>query len=186
MFARDWQARFLSHLDIMRLFGRALRRSGLPVYFTEGFNPKPKVSYESPPLPMGHTSACERFSFKTTSTVVAAESFVLLHRTMPDGMRFLSIVENAVDRLPIAMRYEVYLAGEPDIAGVKELKMVESVAKLDEDITLPADIPRIYSHRIVISIPTGEGYAKPEKILLAAVEGIPAHYHRAELFNTSE
>lgn len=60
VFARLWEARFLSHLDLMRGIARAMRRTGLPIYFTEGFNPKPKISYCTQPLSVGHTSQCER------------------------------------------------------------------------------------------------------------------------------
>jgi radical SAM-linked protein len=43
-FAKTGAMRFISHLDLMRLFMRALRRADLPVKITEGFNPHPKVS----------------------------------------------------------------------------------------------------------------------------------------------
>lgn len=38
--------RYISHLDLMRLFTRALRRSGLPLKMTEGFNPHPRMRIE--------------------------------------------------------------------------------------------------------------------------------------------
>lgn len=46
-FSRGDQVRFLSHLDIMKAFERAIRRAGIPVAFSEGFNPHPRMSFAS-------------------------------------------------------------------------------------------------------------------------------------------
>ncbi len=43
-FAKRGQMKFISHLDLMRLLTRALRRAGLPIKLTQGFNPHPKLS----------------------------------------------------------------------------------------------------------------------------------------------
>ena len=48
-FSKCGAVRFISHLDLMRAFERALRRAGLPLRMTEGFNPRPKMSF---PLPL--------------------------------------------------------------------------------------------------------------------------------------
>ena len=52
------EVRFLSHLDMIRELERNFRRAGVPVLYTEGYSPHPKVS-ASPPLPLGWTSANE-------------------------------------------------------------------------------------------------------------------------------
>ena len=49
---------FISHLDMMRTFERAFRRADLPVAFTQGFNPRPKISF-TPALSVGITSSSE-------------------------------------------------------------------------------------------------------------------------------
>ncbi len=46
------EARYIAHLDLTRVFDRALRRAGIEVAFSEGFNPHPKISF-GPPLPVG-------------------------------------------------------------------------------------------------------------------------------------
>jgi hypothetical protein len=51
-YAKQDSARFLSHLELVRVFSRALRRSGLPLVFTQGFSPHPRVSY-GPSLGVG-------------------------------------------------------------------------------------------------------------------------------------
>ncbi|HOC93978.1 MAG TPA: TIGR03936 family radical SAM-associated protein [bacterium] len=86
LFGKKWEARLLSHLDVMRALSRALRRSGLPIYFTEGFNPKPKVSYLTQPLALGHTSECERFRFMLEEEKSVEEALPALAAKMPPGL----------------------------------------------------------------------------------------------------
>ncbi|MDZ7722969.1 MAG: TIGR03960 family B12-binding radical SAM protein [candidate division KSB1 bacterium] len=57
-YRRGSEMRFVSHLDMLRLFERALRRAQIPVVFTEGYNPHPKVAF-GPPLSVGMTSEAE-------------------------------------------------------------------------------------------------------------------------------
>ncbi|NLC39201.1 MAG: DUF2344 domain-containing protein, partial [Clostridia bacterium] len=51
-YSRCGTARFLSHLEMLRLFERSFRRASLPLAFSRGFNPHPKISF-GPPLPVG-------------------------------------------------------------------------------------------------------------------------------------
>ena len=57
-FTKSGTARFLSHLDMVKLFIKALRRAGIKVAYSEGFNPQPQMQF-SPPLSIGTTSECE-------------------------------------------------------------------------------------------------------------------------------
>ena len=57
-FSRGEKLKYLSHLDLMRLWERALRRAGLPAAYSEGFSPHPRISLASP-LAVGVTSRAE-------------------------------------------------------------------------------------------------------------------------------
>lgn len=57
-FARGEAIKFISHLDLMRLWQRALRRAGMPLAYSGGFNPHPRMSLAAP-LPIGVTSEAE-------------------------------------------------------------------------------------------------------------------------------
>ena len=59
-YRRGNEVMFLSHLDMLRMFERAMRRAEIPLVYTAGFNPRPKISY-SPPLATGFTSDAEYF-----------------------------------------------------------------------------------------------------------------------------
>jgi len=62
-FAKGEAMRFVSHLDVMRTWERALRRSELPLAFTQGHHPHIKMSF-GPPLPLGFRSRAEVFDLE--------------------------------------------------------------------------------------------------------------------------
>jgi radical SAM family uncharacterized protein/radical SAM-linked protein len=82
-----WQkghaVRFTSHLDCMRAFERALRRSGIPMAFTEGFNPHMRISF-GPPLPLGLTSDDEYLDLQLEE-VFTERHFRHLRSCLPRG-----------------------------------------------------------------------------------------------------
>ena len=57
-FCRGEEVKFISHLDLMRLWQRALNRAGVPLAYSEGFNPHPRMSLAAP-LALGVTSEAE-------------------------------------------------------------------------------------------------------------------------------
>jgi radical SAM-linked protein len=57
-FAKTAAMRYTSHLDLYRTWERTLRRAGLPLCYTQGFNPHPRVQLAAA-LPLGMTSSCE-------------------------------------------------------------------------------------------------------------------------------
>ncbi|MCK4272855.1 TIGR03960 family B12-binding radical SAM protein [bacterium] len=57
---------YLSHLDLIRLFERTIRRADLPIAYTEGFHPHPKIAF-GPPLPLGMTSRAEYLDIQFTN-----------------------------------------------------------------------------------------------------------------------
>jgi len=77
--------RFLSHLDLMRTWERSLRRSGLPLAFSQGHHPHLKMSF-GPPLPLGFRSRAEVFDleFSRPPGVDLAER---LDAVLPDGLQ---------------------------------------------------------------------------------------------------
>jgi radical SAM family uncharacterized protein/radical SAM-linked protein len=80
---RTGLTRFLSHLDSLRVIERALRRSGLPVEYSQGFHPHMKISY-GPPLPLGFSSEAEYFDL-TLERPFTQDMAVRLSETLPEG-----------------------------------------------------------------------------------------------------
>jgi hypothetical protein len=78
--------RFLSHIETLNTLQRAVRRTGLPISFTEGFHPRPRLSY-GPPLGVGMEGYREFFDMELVEQApVTPERFAGL---LPDGLRIL-------------------------------------------------------------------------------------------------
>ncbi|HED24896.1 MAG TPA: DUF2344 domain-containing protein, partial [Firmicutes bacterium] len=75
-FARRERLRYISHLDMLRLFIRALRRGRLPLVYSKGFNPHPRFSLALP-LPLG-TTADDELGEVFLTAAVGTETFVRL------------------------------------------------------------------------------------------------------------
>lgn len=88
-FAKYSTMKFISHLDVMRYFQKAIRRSGLEVAYTEGFNPHQIMSFAAP-LGVGQTSESEYFDIELHTAPSMDELVDCLNNVMVDGMRILS------------------------------------------------------------------------------------------------
>ncbi len=84
-FSKEGEARFLSHHDLIRLFERALRRAGLPVRMTQGFNPHPKFAILSA-LPLGLEGEEEALEVHFDNPVPPAEALERLAAQLPPGI----------------------------------------------------------------------------------------------------
>lgn len=89
-FAKKGLMRFISHLDLMRLFQRASRRAGIPVSVTKGFNPHPRVSIE-PALKLGVEGPHLSARFKLDGWMRPAELKTKLQEKMPEGIEILEV-----------------------------------------------------------------------------------------------
>lgn len=96
-FAKTGAAKFISHLDLQRAFSRAIRRSGLPVKLSEGFNPHYVVSFASA-LSLGMESECECVEMAMAQAVTADEFLLKIARALPPGLvakRAVQLRDNA-------------------------------------------------------------------------------------------
>ena len=78
-------ARFFGHLELVNIFLRALRRAGIPLKFSEGFHPKPRVAFDNP-LPTGMESEDERMVVSVASEVAPADLMKGLNAELPEGL----------------------------------------------------------------------------------------------------
>lgn len=82
--------RYISHLDLMRVFARAVRRSGLPVSLSEGFNPRLKISFARA-LKLGVESKKEEATFRLDKLLSAEEFKIRLAKELPPGIEIQDI-----------------------------------------------------------------------------------------------
>lgn len=87
-FAKDGPARFLSHLDLQAGLERTLRRARLPLAFSRGFHPRPRLQFEDA-LPLGWSSDRERLWVDLTTSYPSSEALRRLRAAAPAGVEFL-------------------------------------------------------------------------------------------------
>lgn len=91
-FAKTGKSRFISHLDLVRLFQRASRRASLPVVITRGFSPRLKISI-SRALKLGVESTSEEAIFHMNTPVRPEDFTGSMNEKLPDGVRILKVKE---------------------------------------------------------------------------------------------
>ena len=84
-FSKKGAMKYISHLDLMRLFMRAMRRAQLPLKITEGFNPHPKFSIKRA-LKLGLESSSEEAIITLTQYVKPQEFKERLQLQLPEGI----------------------------------------------------------------------------------------------------
>lgn len=92
LFEKTGNARYISHLDLMRVFQRAFKRAGLPLTHTQGFNPRPSVSIALP-LSLGVESQCELLDFELERPYACAEIREKLNAALIDGVYIREVYE---------------------------------------------------------------------------------------------
>ena len=88
-FAKLGYMKFIGHLDTMRYFQKAIRRAGIDIMYSEGFNPHQKMSFAAP-LGVGLTSIGEYMDIEVNSTKSSKEMVDRLNEQMVEGMKVLS------------------------------------------------------------------------------------------------
>src|SRR5579862_7775423 len=92
MFEKGQSVRWLGHLDILRTFERAIRRAGLPVAFSAGFNPRERLAFASA-LSTGVTGAAEPATLELTAPTPTEEIVCCLNAVLPPGIRITACLE---------------------------------------------------------------------------------------------
>ena len=88
-FSKKGDLKFISHLDLMRLLTRALRRADIPVRITQGFNPHPKLSL-SRAIKVGLESDHEEARINVRWPVEPKDFLDNVNRALPEGIRVVS------------------------------------------------------------------------------------------------
>ena len=93
LFEKKGNSIWISHLDLMRLFQRAFKRSGYKLTHTQGFNPRPSVSIALP-LSVGIESSCELLDFDLEGDWGSYEDLIAgLNHTLTEGITVLNAYE---------------------------------------------------------------------------------------------
>jgi radical SAM-linked protein len=135
-FAKQGALRYTGQLDLHKLWERAARRAELPLAYSQGFHPQPKINIAAA-LPLGFSSRCEVMDMKLEKEIPLEGLKEKLQETLPTGIQVLN-VESADDRAPalqtqvVAAEYDVTLTEPVDGSELK--RKVDSVLEADSII----------------------------------------------------
>ena len=123
-FRRGQEVKFISHLDIMRLWQRALNRAGISLAYSEGFNPHPRISLAAP-LPVGVTSEAELMDIMLTKPASPHFFADAVSQQLPPGIEILQVhpIDLTLPSLQSQVRYAEYRV---ELEAEKEQKDLES------------------------------------------------------------
>jgi len=122
-FSRGEEIKFISHLDIMRLWQRALHRAEIPLAYTEGFSPHPRLSLAAP-LAVGVASQAELMDIFCTKWVSPHFFTTAVSRQLPPGIEILQVYPVAPTMPSLQSQvgyaeYRVELETEKDREGIE-------------------------------------------------------------------
>ena len=101
-FSKTGRAVYISHLDLYRLFQRAIKRVKLPVWETEGFNPHVYITFALP-LALGTAGLCESLDTKLTEDISTDELVKRFNDALPRDIRVISAGEQVRKPTEIAL-----------------------------------------------------------------------------------
>ena len=130
---------YISHLNMMRFFERAIRRGDIPIMFSEGFNPHPKLVFSSP-LSLGISSEGEYADFEIEDNMSRSEFEKRLKEQLPEGMDILKvgILRDKDINIMRTVRYAEYeLLVETDVETIEQFRtVVDNILKQESIIIL--------------------------------------------------
>ena len=132
-FSKTGRLKYISHLDINRAMSRALKRAGIPLWYTEGFNPHPYMSF-SLPLSLGVESLCESVDLRITGEITNKEIKDRLNSVLPEDLKIVDVYDDFRDNSEIVYSDYVYNFefADNDLA----LEKIKNVLSSDEILAL--------------------------------------------------
>ena len=128
-FSKQGPLRFIGHLDLHRLWERAMRRAGLPIAYSQGFHPQPKISLAAA-LPLGFSSRGEVLDVRLNEELTVTDISTRLQESLPPDIKIID-VQSVDERLPalqtqvLSAAYNVHLTEAID--GSELTRRVETL-----------------------------------------------------------
>jgi radical SAM-linked protein len=175
-FVKQGPLRYTGHLDLHKLWERAARRAELPLAYSQGFHPQPKMNMAAA-LPLGFSSRCEVMDMKLEHDIPLDDLPTRLNQMLPSGLQVME-VEQVEERAP-ALQTQV-VSAEYEVTITESINRSDLKRKIDSVIESKA-LPRerrgkMYDLRPLIEelqIMESDGLPSVQKIFmrLAAREG---------------
>jgi radical SAM-linked protein len=201
------RARYLGHLELTRLLQRAMRRAKIPLVFSQGFHPLPRVSF-GPPLPVGHESEAEFFDIQIRGRFFPGEALREINGSLPPGVQALEIHEISLKSPSIfdmieKITYQIFVPDSAKVPPAAALSFRDAEkfparwARKNRPLDLKSVVERFSrqeGNRIELTLRANpEGTPRPEEVLaliygwteaekpFAAVRKIRVDFKQADL-----
>jgi radical SAM-linked protein len=125
-FAKRGRMRFASHRDFQRVFERALRRAGVPMAYSAGFNPHPKISYANA-VATGAASEAEYVEIGVAQEVDRAALAAALDASLPVGFDVLDVVPAATADFAARLQASSWHVALPGVPVSEAERAVEAL-----------------------------------------------------------
>jgi radical SAM-linked protein len=122
-FTKQGALRYIGHLDLHRVWERAMRRADLPISYSQGFHPQPKISLAAA-LPLGFSSRAEVLDVRLNEDIPTEEISTRLKDNLPPDIKVTN-VQSVDERLPalqtlvLSAAYDVHLTEPVDGSELK-------------------------------------------------------------------
>ena len=200
-FTRDRTVRFVGHLDLAKAWERILRRADLPVAFSQGFHPLPKITFASA-LPVGCTSDCELMDVVLSEPREPSDVMARLVPALPAGVAVTSVAQVPLNApaLQAELRWAEYIVtvetGEAPEQIEQKVQVFLAAPTLPRErrgksydlrplaLSLMVEAARDSSARIAMRLlaDASAGTGRPDEVLAALGWGdAPVQIHRRKL-----
>jgi len=204
-FGRGDEIKYLSHLDLLRLWERAMRRAGLPLAYSEGFTPHPRLSLAAP-LPVGITSEAELADISLSRWLAPVVFLEKLRACMPTALdlmdaQAIGLNVPSLQSLVYAAEYEVTIATtktaaemESSVRAILDAREIPwshrrgegmhsyDMRPLIQDMWLVRCLDGVCTVGMMLRSDSG-GSGRPEQVInaLMASPQVPVSIHRTKL-----
>ena len=147
-FYKKGNMRFISHLDLARLFKRAVRRGRIDVGFSNGYNPHELVNIVQP-LSLGYESESEYFEIDTMSPYDPEKLMETLNEALPEGLKFFDSrkIERTSDYLSNKTSYALYeavfgLKNDSEVPDAEQFLAQDRITIIKKDKKTKKDVEK--------------------------------------------
>ena len=135
-FSKTGEMKYLGHLELVTLFSRAIRRAGIPMAYSAGFHPLPKIGF-GPPLSVGIESMAEEMDLELAEYMKPHEIHERLNKTLSQGIKILEAAEvplklHSISAIITEETYLIFLKNGRSLTLVSRSKLEERMNMLLE------------------------------------------------------
>jgi len=201
---KDGYMKYISHLDMIRLFKNCFKKSGVIIAYSQGFNPHPRMSFAQP-LSLGYSSSCEVLEIETLENFEPEEILIRINPALPDGIEAVKCDRLESSRslgartcaasyeisIPVCRGYdgdavelcEGYL-GREEIAAVKHQKTPETDKTIDIKPMIRELSSKLVDNKLILYIRVDCGSLSnlsPELVISSFLSFSGIHADREEI-----